>query len=133
MNKLNINTKKTIEESEWSRFVSEVYKRPYSFQQQGGCMDRGIYTLIVPTDDLDDCNNQTAEECCENDDGVAFIEWVNRDPELPVPSTDTLNRDKWYINLWWERNFYPNIDMVANDLYKKGLLEEGEYVIIIDW
>ena len=33
----------------------------------------------------------------------------------------------------WERNFYPNIQAVANDLYKKGLLETGDYWIDIDW
>ena len=42
-------------------------------------------------------------------------------------------KDQWAIDLWWERNFYPNIQMVANDLHSKGLLEAGEYTINIDW
>ena len=28
---------------------------------------------------------------------------------------------------------YPNLEMVVNDLYEKGLLEEGTYEIDIDW
>ena len=35
--------------------------------------------------------------------------------------------------LFWERNFYPNVNMIANDLHSKGLLESGEYIIVIDW
>jgi hypothetical protein len=35
--------------------------------------------------------------------------------------------------MFWDRNFYPNVQMVANDLHKKGLLEAGEYSIRIDW
>lgn len=35
--------------------------------------------------------------------------------------------------MWWVRNFYPDVNMVANDLYEKGLLEAGEYLINIDW
>lgn len=36
------------------------------------------------------------------------------------------------INLFWERNFYPDINTLANDLYKKGLIKKGEYLIVID-
>jgi len=35
--------------------------------------------------------------------------------------------------MWWERNFYPDVEMIANDLHKRGILEAGEYVIDIDW
>ena len=42
-------------------------------------------------------------------------------------------QDSWLIDLWWKRNFYPDIEMVANDLHAKGLLEAGEYAIDIDW
>jgi hypothetical protein len=30
-----------------------------------------------------------------------------------------------------ERNFYPDVQMVANDLYSKGLVAAGKYEI--DW
>lgn len=32
-----------------------------------------------------------------------------------------------------EKHFYPHASMIAQDLCKKGLLEEGEYDIKIDW
>jgi hypothetical protein len=35
--------------------------------------------------------------------------------------------------MWWERNFYPDIQIVANDLHSKDLLEAGTYIIEIDW
>ena len=35
--------------------------------------------------------------------------------------------------MFWERNFYPHVEMVMNDLHAKGLVEAGEYVIDIDW
>ena len=39
----------------------------------------------------------------------------------------------WYVDLFWERNFYPNLNTVINDLYKKGLIEKDDYEINIDW
>jgi hypothetical protein len=35
--------------------------------------------------------------------------------------------------MWWGRNFYPELSVVVNDLHAKGLLDEGEYEIDIDW
>jgi hypothetical protein len=35
--------------------------------------------------------------------------------------------------MWWERNFYPVIEMVGNDLHRKGLIKAGEYTIDVDW
>ena len=43
------------------------------------------------------------------------------------------NCTKKYPDIFWERNFYPDILTVANDLLAKGLLEAGEYRIKIDW
>jgi hypothetical protein len=81
--------------------------------------------------------------------GVSFEAWLNKDPEAPLnPSDKELKNcnyffpqqdkeewknDKSHINLFWERNFYPHIDMIINDLYAKGLLEKGEYLIDINW
>lgn len=42
-------------------------------------------------------------------------------------------QSKSHINLFWMRSFYPNIQTVANDLYKQGLIEAGDYSIKIDW
>lgn len=37
------------------------------------------------------------------------------------------------ITTFIERNFYPAIQVVANDLYNRGLIEAGSYIINIDW
>ena len=37
-----------IEVSEWDDVVTETYKRPYSFQQQAGCRERGVFRFRVP-------------------------------------------------------------------------------------
>lgn len=64
--------------------------------------------------------------------GVSFKAWLARDPKQPLNSPDEWDR-KNGLSLWWQRNFYPDVQMVANDLYEKGLIEAGEYVIDIDW
>ncbi len=61
--------------------------------------------------------------------GVKFAAWLARDPLKPVGS----HKEKWEIELFWARNFYPDIETVANDLHKKGLLKAGKYTINIDW
>ena len=80
--------------------------------------------------------------------GVKFSIWLNRDPKAPLnPTDDQLkscnyyfgeNRDEWcknpsHINLFYERNFYPELQAVANDLHAEGLIEAGDYSINIDW
>jgi len=61
--------------------------------------------------------------------GVKFHNWLERDPKQPVGDDAT----DWTIELFWERNFYPDVQMVANDLHSKGLIEAGDYIINIDW
>jgi len=61
--------------------------------------------------------------------GVRFSMWLSRDPKQSVDGDDT----PWVIKLFWKRNFYPDIYTVANDLCYKGLIEEGDYIINIDW
>lgn len=61
--------------------------------------------------------------------GVSFKAWLARDPKQPLPG----HEDSFGLGLWWDRNFYPNIEMIANDLHERGLLKAGEYTIIIDW
>ncbi len=59
--------------------------------------------------------------------GVTFAAWIERDPE------QTMLHDPSNRELWWERNFYPSVDMIMKDLHEKGLIEAGEYAIEIDW
>jgi hypothetical protein len=61
---------------------------------------------------------------------VSFAAWLARDPDAPLGGE---RADAFGIRLFWKRNFYPSIGMVLNDLHARGLLEAGEYVIVIDW
>jgi hypothetical protein len=58
-----------------------------------------------------------------------FEKWLERDPK----EWNGKEEDKRFLDLFWDRNFYPDIQTVANDLHKKGLIEAGEYTIKIDW
>ena len=128
---IKTQTKQVIEVSDWDELVQETYGRPYSFQQQDDCKDRGTVDLTVP-DSADDYENDTVPEIVNDPDmGVSFAAWLARDPEQML--TDPDSQDSWSIGMWWERNFYPDVQMIANDLHAKGLLPEGKYVIDIDW
>ncbi|MNY78275.1 hypothetical protein D3C86_2184560 [compost metagenome] len=63
--------------------------------------------------------------------GVSFRAWLERDPNQKIPNPHQFSFDG--TELWWERNFYPDAQMVLNDLHQKGLIAAGEYVIDIDW
>lgn len=127
---LKIKTVKLIEVYDWDKLVETVYGRPYAFQQQEGCQPRGIVNLTVPFDDNDSEMNDDIPEVDGGDTmGVKFEKWLQRDPLKPLENDPT----SWGLGFWWERKFYPDLQTVANDLHKKGLLEAGEYLININW
>lgn len=122
-----------IDESDWSAFVTETYSRPYHFQQQDGCKERGVHYLHVPDPRPYDFENDSVPEEVNGEEmGVSFSSWLARDPTLPLDTTDEWDREHG-LELFWERNFYPSIEMIANDLNSKGLLPDGDYMINIDW
>ena len=126
---IRTRTEKLIDVQDWDNLVIETYGRPYSFQQQDGCKDRQLVSITVP-DECDDFENDTVPEIVNGDEmGVSFKAWLARDPKTPLPDRD----DTFGLTLWWERNFYPDVQMIANDLYVKGLIEAGDYIINIDW
>jgi hypothetical protein len=127
--KLIVNTVKMVTVQDWDKLVESTYKKPYRFQQQDGCQDRGIFNLTVPSKETndDDMNDSIPEEINGSEMGVKFKVWLARDPK------QLLENNNNNIILFWERNFYPDIHTVANDLYAKGLIEAGEYIINIDW
>ncbi len=128
---MKIRTEKVIDVSEWDDLVKETYSRPYSFQQQDGCKSRGVFHFSVPGD-ADDYEQESApEEVNHPKMGVSFVAWLARDPKQKLSKLD--EQMDYHLELWWERNFYPDIQMVANDLHSKGLLDAGEYMINIDW
>lgn len=128
---MKIKNVKMIDVQDWDNLVQETYNKVYSFQQQDGCQERGIFHLSIPSkySNEDDMNNNIPEVINCDTMGVKFEKWLERDPKQAVGK----EKEQWAINLWWERNFYPSIYTVANDLYKKGLIEAGDYSIEIDW
>lgn len=132
--KLKFKNTKTIEVSDWDKLVQETYGKPYRFQQQDGCQSRGTHTLQVPLGDIEDFdfqNDSIKDEVNGSEMGVSFKAWLARDPK-EWNGEDGGGRS-FSVDLFWSRNFYPNLQVLANDLYEKGLIEEGEYVINIDW
>lgn len=129
---LRIREEKVIDVSDWDDLVKETYGRPYSFQQQDGCKERQRVRITIPNKAYDFENDSITEEVNHEDMGVSFKAWLARDPMQSLDSPEEWDRESG-LNLWWERNFYPDVQMVANDLYEKGLIKAGEYTIDIDW
>ena len=126
---MKTKTIKIIEVSDWDDMVSKTYGRPYCFQQQNDCQDRVLHKLPVPDEETYDFENDTILEVVNSEEmGVSFKAWLERDPKTPILDSEY----EWETELWWDRNFYPDVQMIANDLHAKGLLEAGEYGINID-
>jgi len=132
MSIVRTRTEQVIDVSDWDQLVIDTYGRPYSFQQQDGCKYRGRETLHVVSDPdhVDEYENETVPEIVNGDEmGVSFAAWLARDPKQGLPGRE----DRFGLELWWERNFYPTAEAIAHDLFKRGLLPEGTYTIDIDW
>lgn len=126
---LHFKTEKIVSDHDWDELVMKVYGRPYAFQQQDGCKNRGLFRFNVPDSAEDFINDSVPEKLNGEEMGVSFKAWMERDPAEPINNEN----EKWAIDLFWQRNFYPNIQMIANDLYARDLIEAGNYVIEIDW
>lgn len=123
-------TKQIIDVSDFDDLVQKTYGRVYSFQQQDNCKARGVEYFTVPIKYPEDYENDSVPEKVNGEEmGVSFRAWLARDPKQKWDP----EIDDWELGLFWERNFYPHVDMVLNDLYTKGLIEAGEYGIDIDW
>lgn len=130
---INFRNEQVIDVSDWDELVSNTYGRIYNFQQQDGCKERQRVRITVPTAHPYDYRNETVPEKVNgNEMGVTFAAWLARDPKQKLNTEDEWDRD-YGLSMWWERNFYPNMDMVANDLHARGLLPAGDYTIDIDW
>lgn len=130
---MKIQTVLMIEVSDWDEVVEKTYGRPYSFQQQNGCQSRGTHNFTVPDEAMaEDFENDRVPEVVNHEEmGVSFSAWLKRDPKVLLKGKG--DSDNHSLGLWWERNFYPDFQTVANDLHKKGLLKKGDYIINIDW
>lgn len=117
-----------IMEEDWNDFVSKIYGKTYSFQQQEGCQEAGEVFFRVPQEVSDYPNDSMPEVINGDIMGVAFESWLKR----PINHWGGLDSDRPFLRLFWNRNFYPKLQVLANDLHKRGLLSAGDYQIQID-
>lgn len=132
---LKYRIEKVIDCQDWDALVEKTYGKPYCFQQQDGCQPRGSVRITIPSKWVDEADEEMNDdipfEINGDEMGVKFEKWLKT-----TPAEVNKNNPESYPgqnSLFWRRNFYPNIDVVANDLYKKGLIEAGDYTINIDW
>ena len=126
---LKVRSEQVINVSHWDELVVETYKRPYRFQQQDGCKECQRVRITIPDEEYDFENDTVPEVVNGKEMGVSFEAWLQRDPKQLLPE----DKDTWSLGLFWERNFYPDVQMIANDLHTRGLVEAGNYVIDIGW
>ena len=128
---LKIDTIKVIYLNDWNKLIKDTYNKPYNFQQTCGCQRRGLVTFNVPEDidelDLEDLFDDIPEIVNHDNMEVKFNKWLAKDPD-----TTFIDKPDYQRSLWWHRNFYPNFQILANDLHSKGLIETGTYSIKID-
>jgi hypothetical protein len=127
--KLKVRTVQMIASFELDALVKEVYSKPYCFQQQDGCKARGTHPVTIPGQAYEDDKTSIPDVVNGSEMGVSFTAWLARDPKEWNGDPESA----CYIDLFWERNFYPDVQMILNDLYDKGLVQAGNYVIEIDW
>jgi len=128
MSIVKTRTEQVIDVGDWDQLVIDTYGKPYSFQQQDGCKERQRVSITIPDEAYDYENNTVPEIVNGEEMGVSFAAWLARDPKQPIADGGS-----HYIKIWWNRNFYPDVQMVANSLYRMELIEAGTYTIDIDW
>lgn len=129
---LRYETKKVIDSYSLDKLIRETYGNPYCFQQQDGCKSRGVEYITIPVREPDYYENTSLEFKINGSEmGVSFDTWLT----TTVEEVNARHPEsyKGQNDLWWERNFYPHIETIMNDLYEKGLIEAGDYMINIDW
>ena len=77
---IKIKTKNIIEVQDWDNLVKEIYRKPYSLQQQDGCQDRGNFHISISKEEVEDTyNDSIPEEVNGEEMGIKFSVWLNRD------------------------------------------------------
>lgn len=71
---ISLSTKKVrlVESLDWDIFVEKIYNRPYSLQQQDGCMGRGVVRIVINGDVI----------------GVKFSVWLSEKENMNVHCGD---------------------------------------------
>ena len=123
---LKYKLKRVVSDTDFDALVEQTYGKKYCFQQQEGCRDRGQYSFSVPDKYAEDYENEEIEIRVNGEEmGVSFKAWLEQDENFFV--------DEFHDRLFWYRNFYPSFEVVVNDLYEKGLIEAGEYLLDVAW
>ncbi len=126
---MNYVSRDILKVDDWDNLVKSTYEKHYNFQQQDNCRNKGVVELDVPSKSHDFENDTIPEIVDHPCKGVSFKAWLAKDPKQPIENQKYADDHE----IWWERNFYPDYQMIANDLHSKGLLPEGNYLIHIDW
>lgn len=134
---MKIKNVSIISVQDFDKLVKDTYGKYYSFQQQDDCKSRCTEYISVPTE-AKDIGRDTIPEVVNGENmGVSFKAWLERDVKQGLKGGGERNEEPsdetWMIEMWWERNFYPHVSMIVNDLHAKGLLPAGDYGIEIDW
>jgi len=133
-NNLKISNIKMIDVNDWDKFIVDTYWKPYCFQQQDGCKDRWVESLYVSLSEGDAYTNDSIPfEVNWDEMWVSLDAWLKMDKETVMKNLPEEDRKDYCVDLFFERNFYPHVEEIARDLCNKGLLEEWEYTIQIDW
>lgn len=117
---VSIQDVRLIEEREFSALVTRVYGRPYRLQQNMMLGQDTIYPLTVPEPEPVDESHEPS-----------FAEWASQDPDLDADGHPW--RHAWEKEIWWEREFYPPFSALVNDLYERGHLPMGTFMLHVWW
>lgn len=120
-----------ISDQEFDELVEKTYGKPYAFQRQDGCRDQNTYYFTVPDYFEDFADDEIPESLNSRICKVTFSAWLDRDPrQILALEKDTSVED---IRRWWEEYFYPDPQMIFNDLCARNILPSGEYGIDVYW
>ena len=106
-----------LHESEFSNLVRQTFERPYSLQQQG---------------------DMHSQESFIRFDVPAELEWEH-EPSLETwlattpPDPEDHSMAAFTNRLRWDREFYPDLQDIANELHARGQLDAGTYVLHVWW
>lgn len=79
---IQYTTEKVIRVQDWNKLVQDTYGKPYNYQQQEGCQDRGTFNITIPSEWDDDGMNDSIPEVVNGSEmGVKFSVWLTRDPK----------------------------------------------------
>ncbi len=113
-----------IWESDFSKMVSEVYGRPYRFQQQGDMKGQDSIEKFEVSDFDDETDPDEYFRGAYSLPSLA--DWLAAEP----PTKENYSHAE---ELRWDREFYPPFEEVVHDLYKRGLIDKGNYALHIWW